>query len=140
MANATIVALHTPWLSATLAKATTTGMVVGSCYGTWLPSSPAHVMRVLLLPELGPRGPVSGNGRTWPEPNGSGRRGSAANGSGVRVSENAAVPADTGTAPHVLAMPRHCTHVIHGVSVAYGWRGWPCSARVPEMLVGSDDT
>ena len=51
LANATIVALHTPWLSATLAKATTTGMVVGSCYGTWLPSSPAHVMRVLLLPE-----------------------------------------------------------------------------------------
>ena len=31
---------------------------------------------------IGPRGPVSGNGRTWPEPNGSGRRGSAANGSG----------------------------------------------------------
>ena len=35
--------------------------------------------------DVGPRGPVSGNGRTWPEPNGSGRRGSAANGSGVRV-------------------------------------------------------
>ena len=51
LANATSVALHTPWLSATLAKATTTGMVIGSCYGTWLPSSPAHVMRVLLLPQ-----------------------------------------------------------------------------------------
>ncbi len=34
---------------------------------------------------VGPRGPVSSNGRTWPEPNGSGRRGSAANGSGIRV-------------------------------------------------------
>ena len=44
------------------------------------------------------------------------------------------------TALHVLSMPRHCTHVIHGVSAAYGWRGWPCSARVPEMLVGSDGT
>ena len=32
------------------------------------------------------------------------------------------------------------THVIHGVSATYGWRGWPCSARVPEMLVGSDGT
>ena len=27
-----------------------------------------------------------------------------------------------------VAMPRHCTHAIHGVSAAYGWRGWPCSA------------
>ena len=35
---------------------------------------------------LGPRGPVGGNGRTWPEPNGSGRRGSAATGSGATVS------------------------------------------------------
>eukprot|EP00964_Phaeocystis_antarctica_P148565 scaffold115462_cov83-Phaeocystis_antarctica.AAC.1 len=36
---------------------------------------------------LGPRGPVSGNGRTrWPEPNGSGRRGSAATGSGATMS------------------------------------------------------
>ena len=35
---------------------------------------------------LGPKGPVSGNGRTWPEPNGSGRRGSAATGSGATVS------------------------------------------------------
>ena len=25
--------------------------------------------------------------------------------------------------------------LIHGVSAAYGWRGWPCSACVPEMLV-----
>eukprot|EP00964_Phaeocystis_antarctica_P144539 scaffold110345_cov30-Phaeocystis_antarctica.AAC.1 len=44
------------------------------------------------------------------------------------------------TALHVLSMPRHCTHVIHGVSAAYGWRGWPCSALIPEMLVGSDGT
>ena len=36
--------------------------------------------------KVGPRGPVSGNGRTWPEPNGSGRRGSAATGSGATVS------------------------------------------------------
>ena len=38
------------------------------------------------LEVIGPRGPVSGNGRTWPEPNGSGRRGSAATGSGAPVS------------------------------------------------------
>ena len=63
---------------------------------------------------LGPRGPVSGNGRTWPEPNGSGRRGSAANGSGVRVYENAAVPADTGTAlprPHTCLPYRATAHM-----------------------------
>ena len=35
---------------------------------------------------IGLRGPVSGNGRTWPVPNGSGRRGSAATGSGATVS------------------------------------------------------
>ena len=34
---------------------------------------------------LGPRGPVSGSGRLWPEPNGSGRRGSAATGSGASL-------------------------------------------------------
>ena len=35
--------------------------------------------------EIGPRGPVSGSGRLWPEPNGSGRRGSAATGSGASL-------------------------------------------------------
>ena len=34
---------------------------------------------------VGPRGPVSGNGRTWPKPNGSGRREICATGSGKRV-------------------------------------------------------
>ena len=34
---------------------------------------------------FGPRGPVSGSGRLWPEPNGSGRRGSAATGSGASL-------------------------------------------------------
>ena len=43
-------------------------------------------MVVVRSPNIGPRGPVSGNGRTWPEPNGSGRRGSAATGSGATVS------------------------------------------------------
>ena len=37
-------------------------------------------------------------------------------------------------------MPRRCTGFILGVSVTHVWRGWPCSARVPEMLVGSDGT
>uniref|UniRef100_A0A7S0JLZ4 Uncharacterized protein n=1 Tax=Calcidiscus leptoporus TaxID=127549 RepID=A0A7S0JLZ4_9EUKA len=39
--------------SSWLLGATTSGMVVGSCYGEWMPSSPAHIMRVLLLPEQG---------------------------------------------------------------------------------------
>ena len=43
-----------------------------------------EVLGVGLL-ELGPRGPVSGNGRTWPKPNGSGRREICATGSGKRV-------------------------------------------------------
>ena len=34
---------------------------------------------------LGPRGAVSGNGRTWPKPNGSGRREILATGSGTLV-------------------------------------------------------
>ena len=34
---------------------------------------------------FGPRGPVSGNGRTWPKPNGSGRREIWATGSGTLV-------------------------------------------------------
>jgi len=37
--------------SSWLLDSTTSGMVVGSCYGEWLPKSPVHVMRVLLLPE-----------------------------------------------------------------------------------------
>eukprot|EP00964_Phaeocystis_antarctica_P010232 scaffold5617_cov57-Phaeocystis_antarctica.AAC.1 len=41
---------------------------------------------LLIIGYIGPRGPVSGNGRTWPEPNGSGRRGSAATGSGATMS------------------------------------------------------
>ena len=36
--------------------------------------------------KIGPRGPVSGNGRTWLKPNGSGRREIWATGSGGRVS------------------------------------------------------
>ena len=39
-------------------------------------------------------------------------------------------------------MPRHRLHpgFIRGVLVTHGWHGWPCSARVLEMLVGSDGT
>ena len=39
---------------------------------------------------------------------------------------------------NVLGMPRHCIGFILGVSVTHPWRASPCSARVPEMLVGSD--
>ena len=45
-----------------------------------------------------------------------------------------------GTALHVLGMPRHCTGFILGVSVTHPWPASPCSALIPEMLVGSDGT
>lgn len=39
--------------SSWLLHAATSGTMIGSCYGEWLLSSPAHVLRVLLLPEAG---------------------------------------------------------------------------------------
>ena len=45
-----------------------------------------------------------------------------------------------GTALNVLGMPRHCTGFILGVSVTHPWPASPCSALIPEMLVGSDGT
>ena len=44
------------------------------------------------------------------------------------------------TALHVLGMPSHCTGIILGVSVTHPWPASPCSALIPEMLVGSDGT
>ena len=45
-----------------------------------------------------------------------------------------------GTALNVLGMPRHCTGFILGMSVTHPWPASPCSALIPEMLVGSDGT
>ena len=76
-----------------------------------------------------PARPVSGNGRTWPEPNGSGRRGSAANGSGVMListNQSSQPPAS----PPSPALPYSCR------ADAFEQGAWLPSSRESYLEIG----